>query len=139
MLKGKGRKSPCSCIRNALMLTAVATTSLKIVIFNHLMLVLMPIVVIAQTLLWTWVYGIYHQGDCRISALAAKMVWCHCVNQGWIQDLKYVGGCPKCARKHVKALFSVPHSLSQCNHGNTLMCGLKTHGCTVITEVCMTH
>ena len=33
-LKGKG-----SCTRNALMLTAVATKSLKIVIFNHLMLV----------------------------------------------------------------------------------------------------
>ena len=31
--------SPCSCIRNALMLTAVATNSLKIVIFSHLMLV----------------------------------------------------------------------------------------------------
>ena len=37
--RGRGEQSPCSCIRNALMLTAVATKSLKIVIFNHLVLV----------------------------------------------------------------------------------------------------
>ena len=50
--KVRGKQSPCSCIRNAIMLTAVATKS---VIFN----LLMPIVMImsqfqgAQTLLWT--------------------------------------------------------------------------------------
>ena len=37
MFKVRGEQSPCSCIRKALMLTAVATKSLKIVIFNHLM------------------------------------------------------------------------------------------------------
>ena len=36
----RGEQSPRSCIRNALMLPAwLATKSLKIVIFNHLMLV----------------------------------------------------------------------------------------------------
>ena len=34
-------QSPCSCIRNALMSTAMATKSLKIVIFNHLMPIVM--------------------------------------------------------------------------------------------------
>ena len=38
-LRVRGEQSPCSYIRNALMLTSVVTKSLKIVIFNHLVLV----------------------------------------------------------------------------------------------------
>ena len=28
-----------------------------------------------------------------------------------------IGGCPKCARKHAKVFFSVPHSLSSSQLG----------------------